>query len=255
MGDQAGLAMLADGLPAQSVPQKRPADAPAQGERRTKLRHYDLLPAQTLNPMGSSGLEVVNDRDLWRMLCQGNKQAAVFSEICLKEPERRAVALSRFAQVYCEAIQRFKSNQYSQALLKETVYEKIIKEADMLLELLTKFNLQEFAQRQVSGMRSVAYAKAAVGTRLDRGTIDQACTALHEWLSRESPLRSFLAYLAGGGCYWSAYAHERAIRCFITAGQGSKEDLLEAVTSRTAGSDGAGASSGTASMSALDRIR
>ena len=146
------------------------------------------------------------------------------------------------------------SPEVEQTLLKETVYDKIVEEADTLLELLTKFNQSELAQRQMSGIRSVAYARAAAGTRLDRDTMDQACKALHEWLSKESPLRSFLAYLAGESCYWSAYAHERPIRRFIMAGQGSKDDLLEAVTSRTAGSDGAGANSGTASMSALDRI-
>ena len=232
---------------------RRRADGPVDGERHTKLRHYDLLAAQTLNPMGASGLEIVNDRDLWRMLCEGNKQAAVFSEICLTDPERRAVGLSRFAQVYSEAIKRFKENKYSRNLLKETVYDEIVEEADTLLDLLAKFNQSELAQRQMSGIRSVAYARATGGTRLTRETMDQACTDLQKWLSKESLLRSFLAYLAGAGCYWSAYAHERAIRCFITAGEGTKADLLEAVTTRAAGSE-AGATSGTASMAALDSL-
>ena len=105
MADLAGLAMLASGsvTPDAEGSRRRPLGLPIETERRTKLRHYDLVPAQTLNPMGSSGLEVVSDETLWKMLCAGNKQAAVFSEICLADPERRAVAISRFAQVYSEA--------------------------------------------------------------------------------------------------------------------------------------------------------
>ena len=255
MGDQAGLAMLAGGSLTEASTQnsmRRPADAPADGERRRKLRHYDLLPAQTLNPMGSSGLENVSDQTLWRFLCEGNKNAMVFSEICLEEPERRAVALSRFAQVYCEAIRRFKDNQYTRALLKDNVYEKIIKEADVMLELLTKFNQGELAQRQLSGMRSVAYAKAVAGARHDQGTMDKACQELHDWLSKDSLLRGFLSYLAGGGCYWCAYAHERAIRCFVSVGHGSQEDISRALAARASSvTDGAGAMSSAGSMAGL----
>ena len=251
--DQAGLAMLATGatLPEAGGARKRPLEVSISSERRTKLRHYDLLPAQTLNPMGSSGLEVVTDEALFKMICAGNKQAAVFSEIGLNEPERRAVAISRFAQVYSEAIQRFKDNQYSKSLLKETVYEQVIEQADAMLELLSKFNQAELAQRQLSGMRSVAYARAPTALRHDTVAMQTACTELHSWLSKDSLLRSFVSFLAGAGCYWSAYAHERAIRSFVSAGNGTRDDILHAMSSR-ATSD---ASTATGTMAALERIR
>ena len=237
MGDRGAVAMQVEGLPPQPGTQtsiRRPAGAPAVGEPRTKSRHYDLLPAQMLNPMGSSGLEVVSDQALWCMLCEAKQKASVFAEICLEEPERRAVALSRFAQVYCEAIRRFKDNQYTRSLLKESVYDKIIEEADDMLELLSTFNRGESAQRQLSSMRSVAYGRAAASARHEQKTMEQASQELHQWLSKKSLLRSFMSYRAGGGCHWSAYAHERAVRCFLSVGQGSQQDIARAVRARLA---------------------
>ena len=73
------------------------------GTRREQLRHYDLLPAQVFNPMGSSGIEHLSDEKLWELMQRGNKAAAAFSEICFEEPDRHSVAISRFAEVYIKA--------------------------------------------------------------------------------------------------------------------------------------------------------
>ena len=165
------------------------------------------------------------------------------------------MGLPRFAQAYCDAIERFKENKYSKALLKDSVYDQVIREADVLLELLSKFNQSELAQRQLSGMRSVAYARPSAGTRHDSTTMDKACQELHDWLSKESLFRSFMSYLAGGGCYWSAYAHERAIRCFVSVGNGTQRDIANAMTARGTLEGSSGAVSSVGSMSALERIR
>ena len=85
--------------------------------------------------------------------------------------------------------------------------------------------------------------------------MEKACHALHEWLSKESLLRSFISYLAGGGCYWSAYAHERAIRSFVSVGKGTKEDIVQAMSARGTSDASSGAGSITGSMNALDRFR
>ena len=84
-----------------------------ENPRRKQLRHYDLLPAQILNPMGASGVETISNGMLWTLMKKGNKAAMSFSEICFPEPERRSVAISRFAEVYTLAIQRIKSNPHS----------------------------------------------------------------------------------------------------------------------------------------------
>ena len=51
--------------------------------KRVCLRHYDLPPAQLLNPMGSSGIEKIPLDKLWEVLKKGNAKAAAFSELCM----------------------------------------------------------------------------------------------------------------------------------------------------------------------------
>ena len=94
--------------------------------------------------------------------------------------------------------------------------------------------------------------RAATGMRYDRETIQAAAKQLHDWLKNDSALRSFLAYLAGAGCYWSGYAHERAIRSFVTSAGGTKEDIAEAAAARSMSS---GEGSASNPMSALESLR
>ena len=236
MAGQTGSAVSTKGPTTRLLPaagRRRGADGPAEGERRTKLRHYDLLAAQTLNPMGTSGLEAISDRDLWPLLCKGSRHAAVFSEICLQEPARRAVALSRFAKVYTEAICRIKDSPHAASLFMPEVLNQVKDEADDMLKILENFD---------QDTRSVAYTRAGAAARHDHVTMQTAIRDLHQWLSQESLLRSFISFMAGGGCYWSAYAHERAIRAFVSVGEGTTEDFSTAIAaSRLSTGDNAGA--------------
>ena len=115
-------------LPVAVAGDKRSAADPISKEtlRRKQLRHYDLLPAQILNPMGASGVENVSHDMLWSLMTKGNKAAMSLSEICFEEPERRGVAISRFAEVYTLAINRLKQNSHTQTLLKPEVYSNIV---------------------------------------------------------------------------------------------------------------------------------
>ena len=122
-----------------------------------------------------------------------------------------------------------------------------------MLDLLANFNQSDLVQRQLSGMRSVAYVRQSTGVRYDGLTMPKACEELHDWLSSESLLRSCMSYLAGGGCCWYAYAHERAIRCFVSVGSGAKEDLVAAMSARGSSDLGLSPVSALGSMSALER--
>ena len=101
----------------------------------------------------------------------------------------------------------------------------------MVLSFLAKLNQAELAQRQVKTIRNAIYAKAGTGTTITLAELDDAARALFEWLSEDSILRSVIAYVAGAGCYFSAYSHERAIRCFIQAGGGTVDDFVTAMRS------------------------
>ena len=214
------------------------------GPRRKQLRHYDLLPAQTLNPMGGSGVEHVDNDTLWALMCKGNKAAEAFSEICFPEAERRSVGISRFAEVYSLAIQRFKDNPYTPVLIAEGVLPKIVAEADKVLTMLAKLNQGDLAKQQVNNIRNAVYVKPRHGTTYTQTQVDQAAGELYDWLTEESLLRSFMSYLAGAGGYFSAAAHERAMRCFVTAGRGTRQDMIEAMQARTFTSTSGSSSAG-----------
>ena len=225
---------------------KRPLPIGEEKEkpRRKQLRHYDLLPAQTLNPMGGSGVENVDNKTLWALMCKGNKAAEAFSEICFPEAERRSVAISRFAEVYTSAILRFKDNPYTPVLIKDTVLCQILAEAEKVLSMLAPLNQAELVKQQVTTIRNAVYVKPRGATAYSQSDIDKAAGELYDWLTKESLLRSFLSYLAGAGGYFSACAHERAMRCFVTAGGGSRDDLITAMQARSF-TGAIGSSSGT----------
>ena len=251
MSDQQGLAML---LPKDSgenteASQSMKRDGGSEtgkrllpvedGPRRKQLRHYDLLPAQTLNPMGGSGVENVDNATLWALMCKGNKGAEAFSEICFPEAERRSVAISRFAEVYSLAIQRFKDNPYTAALIKPEVLSKVTAEANTLLTMLAKLNQGQLVKQQVTTMKNAVYVKPREATTYTQADIDEAAGELYDWLTKESLLRSFMSYLAGAGGYFSAAAHERAMRCFVTAGGGTRKDVIAAMQARSFASSAA----------------
>ena len=94
MADLEGLQSLSSILlPSASQPSKS-GDVAEPAAKRTKLRHYDLLPAQVLNAMGCSGIEAVELMALWGKMQAGNKTAASFYEFCFDSSERHGIALS-----------------------------------------------------------------------------------------------------------------------------------------------------------------
>ena len=58
---------------------------PEPAKKRTCLRHYDLVPAQMLNPMGASGIEQAPLKTLWETMQKGNKATSYFSEYCSED--------------------------------------------------------------------------------------------------------------------------------------------------------------------------
>ena len=79
------------------------------------------------------------------------------------EAERRGVAISRFAEVYSLAIQRFKDNPYTPVLIREAVLSKIVTEADEVLAILAKLNQGELVKQQATTIRNAVYVKPRGG--------------------------------------------------------------------------------------------
>ena len=140
--------------------EKRGLGSP-EGPRRKQLRHYDLLPAQVFNPMGSSGIEHLSDDKLWELMQRGNKAAAAFSEICFEEPDRHSVAISRFAEVYTKARNRFRENKFSKLIVKEPVYDKIMGEADNVVKMLSKLNQAGQVQGPMTSIKKKRHVRSS----------------------------------------------------------------------------------------------
>ena len=235
MGDQNALAKLVIGELSVTEEKRGPAFA-HDAQRRKQLRNYDPLPSQIFNPMGESGIEHLPDAALWDLMGKGNKGAACFSEICFPEAERRAVAISRFAEVYTVAINRFRQNKFSQMLIKESAYDRIITESEKVLGMLSKLNQAEQAKRQLNTIKNATYAKAGTGMTHSQAEVDAAVGELFEWLNTDSVLRAFMSYMTGAGSYFAASAQERGLCCFISAGSGDKEQLIQAMQARSSSS-------------------
>ena len=81
-------------------------------KKRKFLRHYDLLPAQLLNPMGRSNYDNASLQKLWDWMKKGNKAAAYFSELCDEDHER----LISFCEALDAAIQTFSDSKSLEAI-------------------------------------------------------------------------------------------------------------------------------------------
>ena len=125
-------------------------------------------------------------------MCKGNTTAVTFSEVCFPEPERRGVAISRFAEVYTLVIKRFTGSPYSKVMIKEEAYQQITEEADRVLLLLSKLNHAYMAQRQVKTIRNAVYVKPSSCTQHTAVHVQQATRLLYAWRSKDSIIRSIL---------------------------------------------------------------
>jgi len=200
-------------------------DEPAA--KRTKLKAYDLVPAQALNAMGVSRIESISLPALKDLVCAGNKAVSFFSEYADKEPARRGIAISRMAQVMLEVIDRL-DGDVAKKVLNEKVRAEAWKEASELKPYLTILN---GGMNCATTSKSMKYASKVqiVAPSVDR--VKEAATKVFEWLNkRDSYLRSLLAFLSGGGLYFAAACHEKTSRAFLSAF--TKELFIQAAVAR-----------------------
>ena len=160
-------------------------------KRRRQLKMYDLAPAQLLNPMQESGVEHCTSQQLWTALSAGNKAAEAFSELCFDEAERRVVGISRMAEVYLHAIERFESSPYTSVLFKDDILGKVKTEIAALKPHLSTLNTKAAIQREAQSVRHLAYLRAR-GTGADAQTLAEAARHVHAWLQKKD------AYLLEG---------------------------------------------------------
>ena len=187
-------------------------------QKRRKLRHYDLLPAQLINSMGASGIETIDLARLWKSMSSGNKVAEAFSELCFPEPERRGVGLSRLAEVMIATIERLTGQEHYRLCLKTELWEAVERECTQLLPAFKALYAgRGVADGDSASIRAVAYHRPAS----DPGDLTVHVEKVYEWLSQNSsPLRSVIALLSAGGLFYVAQCHEKGARAWLSSGGG-----------------------------------
>ena len=120
-------------------------------KKRICLKHYDLVPAQLLNPMGMSGIERFPLQQLWEHCQKGNKAAAYFTELCSEDDARRSVGLSRACEVLEIAITRLRACPQTRTVVNDVVLKNALAEADTLLPHLQVLNKGIGGDLQVLG--------------------------------------------------------------------------------------------------------
>jgi hypothetical protein len=227
-GDLAGLAAFGD-----DASGGKGVDSAQPAKKRICLKHYDLVPAQLLNPMGMSGIERFPLQQLWEHCKKGNKAASYFSELCSDDDARRRVGLSRACEVLEVAIHRLGDCPQTKLVLKEAVLDKALEEAATLLPHLNVLNKGKGEQRSSSSIRSVAYY-APLAAAPAANNLEESVTFLHEWLEKTSILRGLIVFLSSGGVFFSAQCHEKTMRAFLTHGGGDLKAFKRAALARPA---------------------
>ena len=194
-------------------------------KKRVCLRHYDLVPAQMLNPMGASGIEAAPMKTLWETMQKGNKVTSYFSEYCSEDSDRQAIALSRFCEVMIAAIRRL-LDPLSNKVIKETVYTEACKEAQDLMPYLQALNRGRSGGSAPSSIRGLAYASSPA-VAADPTAVRTAAEFVYDWLKKEkSMLRSIVAFLSGSGLFFVAQCHEKSSRAFLECYGLTKEQFV-----------------------------
>ena len=226
MAADSALAALGGGLSSKEALSKVEPAA-----KRTCLRHYDLVPAQVLNPMGMSGIESIPLENLWTLCKKGNKGAAAFSNLCFDENDRQNVGLSQACEALMAAITRFEGCPQTALVINESILTKAKAEAKELKPHLAMLN-QGRNKKATGSIKNVAYY-VPDAVAVDKQSLIAASAALHDWLSKEgSVLRGLLAYLSGGGVFFVAQCHEKTMRAYVAHGGGTKQAMAAAATCR-----------------------
>ena len=204
--------------------------------RRKALRHYDLVPMQLINPMGESGVGVIDLVKLWELLNNGNKGVECFSNLCFEDAARRNIGISQLSEVLMHLCNRVTTCKYLPMLLRPEVLTAVKAEAERLYPLLKLLNQGPQGRTpSTQTIRAAAYASSSSNSRTPEtiAAQRQAAKELRKWLCEEkSKLRGMTHALSGNGIFFVAQTHEKAARAYVHHGSGSEEAFLSAVESR-----------------------
>ena len=217
---------------------KRPdagADADQEGERRTKLRRYDKMAAQCLNPEGVSPIHAADLKGVWEMAAAGNKGAAYFTELADMDDYRRGVGLSRAAETLLAMGAALDQPVFKQVCQKD-ILAKALREFQTLkphLEVLNGGKASQTTKTSTSLWAQAAKAQAQQAPVLEVGAVQAAAGVLYDHFDvKNSALRAFVEIMSQGGVFYSAFVADKVLRAWLAHGGIAKQDFCRAAEKR-----------------------
>lgn len=215
---------------------KRPGAAPADGdeERRTKLRRYDKMAAQCLNPEGVSPIHAADLKAVWEMAAAGNKGATYFSELCDTDDYRRGVGISRAAETMLAMGAALEQPVFTQVCQK-AILDKALKEfADLKphLLVLNGGKASQTTKTSTSLWAQAAKAQSAQAPLELASVLDAAGKVYDYYAAKNSALRAFVEIMSQGGVFYSAFVVDKVVRASMAHGLVAKQDFCRAAEKR-----------------------
>jgi len=220
--------------------EKRKADGEADGgpmEKRSSLRKYEHVGAQTLDCAGVSPIHECSNAQLWKFTQTGNKGVLFFSEFCSEDPYRQGIAGSRHA----ETMQNFGQvieDPIMEKLLNTDILKKVRDEYTKIKPMLTSLN-----GGKTSGGNSKSFqTMCKQDVKKEQAPVEEAAAAVYEWLSNDdSAIHGFLQVMSWGGMFYAAMCSDKVARCAIdpSCGKISKVQYQALMVARLCGKEGA----------------
>jgi len=220
--------------------EKRKADGEADGgpmEKRSSLRKYEHVGAQTLDCSGVSPIHECSNAQLWKFTQAGNKGVLFFSEFCSEDPYRRGIAGSRHA----ETMQNFGQvieDPIMEKLLNTDILKKVKDEYTRIKPMLIALN-----GGKTSGGNSKSFqTMCKQDVKKEQAPVEEAAAAVYEWLSNDdSAIHGFLQVMSWGGMFYAAMCSDKVARCAIdpSCGKISKVQYQALMVARLCGKEGA----------------
>ena len=207
--------------------------------KRIKLRRWDTVAAQGLNPYGASPIEKAPLGELWNAVKSGNKAVEYYSELAATDETggiyRIGVGLSRTAESMVSAIQRLQEPKYKK-LLDKDLYKNAIDEAEKLLPILQIINAGKGVQggelpQGFAGLRRMQNQDTTPMPSPEARK--KAASAFYDYLKKETtPLRGMLSLLSAGGTFYAGAVAEKTARAWVAANDIKVSSLEAAVHAR-----------------------
>ena len=220
--------------------EKRKADGEADGgpmEKRSSLRKYEHVGAQTLDCSGVSPIHECSNAQLWKFTQAGNKGVHFFSEFCSDDDYRRGIAGSRHA----ETMQNFGQvieDPIMEKLLNPEILKRVKDEYATIKPHLTILN-----GGKTSGGNSKSFqTMCKQDVKKEETPVKEAAAAVYDWLSNDnSAIHGFLQVMSWGGMFYVAMCSDKVARCAMdtTCGNITKDAYQKLMVARLCGKEGA----------------